>query len=191
MENSQEKCKSCEARREQLLEDGDGSQVICDHLPDNYEEEKDEVVVVAAADAAAVPVAVVSTTEPSSSASVRRKRKFVSDYEFDRMGDDKIKRKIAPVQPWKDLTIRKTYRVLAIKEMTVTIKKVSQIGYYGEFEDSDEQLVNVWLTDIIHQTLMTHDLSSGNVFIKPLGKTKSMTSGFDYHDFVIVVDNKN
>ena len=193
MENSQEEeivlsmCKSCVQHQEQLLEDGDGSQVICEHLPDNYEEEKDEVAVAAAA----VPVAVVSTTEPPSSTSVPRKRKFISDYEFVRVGDDKIKRKIAPVQSWKDLTIRKTYRALAIKEMTVTIKKVSQIGYYGEFEDSEEQLVNVWLTDIIRQSLKSHDLSSGNVYIKPLGKAKSMTSGFDYHDFVIVVDNKN
>ena len=190
MENSQERCKSCEEHQEQLLEDGDGTQVMCNHLHIfNEYEEKDEVAVTTVA--AAVPVAVVSTTEPPASTSVPRKRKFISDYEFVRVGDDKIKRKIAPVQPWKDLTIRNTYRALAIKEMTVTIKKVPQIGYYGEFEDSEEQLVNVWLTDIIHQSLKTHDLSSGNVYIKPLGKAKSMTSGFDYHDFVIVVDNKN
>ena len=107
------------------------------------------------------------------------------------MGDDKMKLKIAPVQSWKNLTIRKTYRALAIKEMTVTIKKVSQIGYYGEFDDSKERLLNVWLTNIIHQRLKEHDLSGGNVYIKPLGKIKSMTTGFDYHDFAIVVDNKN
>ena len=187
MENSQEEvCRACIEHQEQLLEDGDGSQVICDHFQISNEEEEDEVIVAAVA----VPVAVVDATgvpPPSSS----RKRKFVSDYEFVRMGDDKMKRKIAPVQPWKNLTIRRTYRVLAIKEMAVTIKKVSQIGYYGEFEDSEERLLNVWLTDIIHQRLKEHNLSGGNVYIKPLGKNKSMSTGFDYHDFVIVVDNKN
>ena len=69
------------------------------------------------------------------------------------------------MQPWRNLTNRKTYRVvLAIKQMTIVINKVSQLGYYVEFENSQEQLLRYR-----KQTLFIkdhHNLSSGNVYWK-------------------------
>ena len=126
--------------------------------------------------------------DSKSDESSRKKRKFISDYEFDRCGDDRIKRKISPIQPWKDLQLKKTFRVLAINEMTVVVKEMSKTAYYGEFEDAEEKLSNVWLTETIRQKLETYDLTDDNFYIRPLGKVKSKSTGYHYHDFVVLID---
>ena len=117
---------------------------------------------------------------------------FISEYDFERAGDDKTRRKINPLQSWAEFTksggrgIDRIHRVNALKEMTVTIKDHGQISYYAELEDAKHNIANVWVTEIIYKSLQKHDLSSGSVYIRPLGKAKAKESGHEYHDFVIV-----
>ena len=196
-------CDICQSHQEQLLEDGDGSgsQVICIHLSSEDSETVEKIDVVEV-----LPIECKSSSESltkkrkedsrndelvnssKSGESSRKKRKFISDYEFDRCGDDRIKRKISALQPWKELPLKKTFRVLAIKEMTVVIKEVPTTAYYGEFEDAEEKLCNVWLTETIRQKLDTYDLTDDNVYIRALGKVKSKSTGYYYHDFVVLID---
>ena len=90
-----QKCLACEEHQQQLLEDGDGSQVLCTHsieFSDGEEDEKEE---------GDIPVATAS----SSTTSRQRKRKFLSPREFNDRADDKTKRRIAPIQEWRNLII--------------------------------------------------------------------------------------
>ena len=43
----------------------------------------------------------------------------------------------------------------------------------------------------MNKELLKYNLTMGNVFIKPLGKKKSNTTGNEYYDFDIVVDVVN
>ena len=72
--------------------------------------------------------------------------------------------------------------------MTVVVKEMSKTLYYGEFEDAEEKLSNVWLTETIRQKLETYDLTDDNVYIRPLGKVESKSTSYHYHDFVVLID---
>ena len=102
-------CKSCIQHQDQLLEDGDGSQVICDHFPISREEgEEDEVVV-----DAAVPVAVVDTTESlpyASAPTTTRKRKFISSFDFEDKADDSTKLRLSSIINWTQLYLDAVYQ---------------------------------------------------------------------------------
>ena len=69
--------------------------------------------------------------------------------------------------------------------MDVIIQNVKQIGYYAEMEDKNEQMVNVWLTEIIKTELEKYSLLMENVYIMPLGLKKSKDTGYFYNDFII------
>ena len=189
------------------IENGDGTQRFCE-ICDQYEPAATAAAAaVATAAAAATTVAVamekdgenerdtpstatISVSSLRSSAPPNRKRrKFLSRQAFDEKADDKTKRRIAPIQKWRDLIVGNVYRVCKIHDIMVNIKGQEQLSHYGEFQDANEQLINAWLTTIIYDELVKHKkLSEGNVFLKPLGKKKSMKSGMDYHDFVVVVN---
>ena len=180
------KCEYCETHQQQLLDDGDGSQVVCDHLDStDIEGDASTTTTTTCTDTKSEQL---EAEQINTTATTRRKRKFLTDYEFDRMGDDRVKRKIAPIQKWRDLIVRNVYRVVKVHDMNVNIKGKEQLSHYGEFEDSNERLINVWLTNIIHDELEKYNLETGNIYLKSLGKAKSVASGMDYHDFVIVVD---
>ena len=173
-------CDICKAQQEQLLEDGDGTQVICDHSAHSSDTDDDGGV--------GDNTVVVSSTEMSSSSS--RKRKFLSRERFYQKADDKSKRRIAPIRKWRELVVGDVYRVSKIHDIDVNIKGKEQLSHYGEFEDAKESVINVWLTEIIYTELYKYKLEEKNVYIKPLGKRKSMDSGRIYHDFVVVVDDE-
>ena len=184
------KCDACNEHQQQLLDNGDGSQVIC-YCIDNTETENvvdipnaTSMMMMTNAIPATVDDAITTTTQ-------RRKRKFLTDKEFAKLGDDKVKRKISPVIKWTELTERRVYLVVNIFEMDVEIKGKKQRAYYAQLEDSEETMKNVWLTDIIRDELRKYSLDTEDVYIKPLGKTKSLSTGHEYNDFVIVRNNAN
>ena len=55
-----------------------------------------------------------------------------------------------------------------------------------EFEDADETLKNVWLTDIMKNELDNHSLEEGKTFIMPLGPSESKETGKVFWVFVDV-----
>ena len=177
MTSSSVLCDICQAQQERLLEDGDGSQVICDHSAHSSDTD----------DGVGDNTAAVSSTETTSSS---RKRKFLSREEFYQKADDKSKRRIAPIRKWRELVVGDVYRVSKIHDIDVNIKGKEQLSHYGEFEDAKGSVINVWLTEIIYTELNKYKLEEKNVYIKPLGKRKSMKSGMEYHDFVVVVDDE-
>ena len=79
------------------------------------------------------------------------------------------------------------YRVCSLHDIMVNINGSQQLSRYGEFRDACESLTNVWLTEIIYEELLKYKLADGNVYLKPLGKKKSIKSGMSYHNFVVVV----
>ena len=131
------------------------------------------------------------TAVASSSSSSFSSSSFLSSRAFDERADEKTKRRISPIQKWRYLVIGKVYRVRAVHDLIVTIKEEEQLSHYGEFEDENEEMRNVWLTPIIYKELMKYadKVNDGSVYLKPLGKRKAKTSQMDYHDFVIVVDD--
>ena len=191
MESSGNKaCRICIDHQEQLLEDGDGSQVICDHLHISNEKEDGEVVVVTTTD---VPVAVVDVTEVSSYASTHsttRKRKFISSSDFVDKADNSTKRSLSEIIKWTELDFDMVYRVHKVHEHTIkeVVDSKNRIGYYAELRDANEKLINVWITKIIRSNLVIHKLEEEKIYMKPLPQRRSKSTGYFYNHCAIVVD---
>ena len=170
-------CDSCADYQEQLLDSGDGSQVICEH----------QLIIDEKADtsnATAVPTAAAGET-------TSRKRKFVTADQFAKLADVKLRRKLAPVKKWRELAERIPCRAVQIHSMEVNVikGKKKQKSYYAELENEEEEMINVWITDIIQNELAKHNLNEGNVYIMPLGKTTTKNTGREYYNFAIVQDD--
>ena len=73
----------------------------------------------------------------------------------------------------------------------ITIPTADGDKHYAVLQTEQQQIIHVWITDIINKELLKYNLIMGNVFIKPLGKKKSNTSEFEYYNFDIVVDVVN
>ena len=192
------KCDLCIAKQDELMESGDGSQVVCNHLNliNMFDDAADEIITIASTEISTLSSTLASSlasslTLPTQALPLQqsRKRKFLSQEGFFNKADDKTKRRIAPIQQWIKLIVGNIYYVLKIHDIMVVIKGKEQLSRYGEFEAEDKSVINVWLTDIIYEELNKYDLKDDNVYIKPLGKRKSKRSGNDYHDFVVVIDN--
>ena len=87
------------------------------------------------------------------------------------------------IMKWRNVLPNKIYRVLSIE-----IKGFSENPYVATMVSEDGNIFKVWITAIMNKELMKYDLSQGNVFIKPLGKRTSNTTGHEYFNFTIVVD---
>ena len=116
-----------------------------------------------------------------------RKRPFMVSKQFDRLADDKLKRKLMPIRKWRELVVNTVLRVVKLHDIMVTIKDHQQLAHYAEMEEENGNLLNVWLTPIIFEELSKYDLNKDDTYIKALGKTMSK-NGTQYHDFAIVVD---
>ena len=182
-------CASCAEHQEYLLESGDGSQVICEHHllideePPTALSTCTETLSAQASTSGSTPVP--TPTPPLSSI---RKRKFLNADKFARIAGPKMKRKIAPIKKWCELTQGASYRVDNVHSIEVEIKGKQRPSYYVELVSEEGKLVNAWITDIIKDELSKYILNSGDVYIMPLGKVKSQKTGYEYHDFVILQD---
>ena len=124
MASSQQMCDSCYDQQEQLLADGDGSQVMCTHyvIDDNDSSQ-------------AVGKIGESTKKTTDSITGVKRTLFLSDEEFNRRADTKLKRKLVPIKKWRELVIRKTYRVLKLHQMVVKFNGEENNSTYAEMED--------------------------------------------------------
>ena len=183
-------CKNCEEIQEQLLADneGTGGQITCNHQDDQtimvIEDEEGEDGESSSGVSTFSSVA-AAAVDMKSKPRDNRKRKFQTMKTFAEAGDDDIKRKVVPIEKWTSLKVKELFRVKRVISMNVIIKKKKQLGFYAELEDANEELKNVWLTDIIKKELDTYSLAEGNTYIMPLGPTESKESGNMYHNFVI------
>ena len=111
-------------------------------------------------------------------------RRFITRYDFDQLTTTSP----TPPQPeliqWRSLEIGAVFRVLN----RVIIPAVEGDKMYAVLETERREIIQVWITPIMNKELMKYDLSQGNVFIKPLGKRKSNTTGHEYFHFAVVID---
>ena len=109
-------------------------------------------------------------------------RRFITRYDFDQLTQS------TPPQPeliqWRSLEIGAVFRVLN----RVIIPAVEGDKMYAVLETERREIIQVWITPIMNKELMKYDLSQGNVFIKPLGKRTSNTTGHEYFHFAVVMD---
>ena len=87
--------------------------------------------------------------------------------------------------------MEKLYRVHKVHEKLIKEEAKKRLSYYAELRDIDENLVNVWVTNIIKDQLSQHKLDEKDVYLKRLPKRKSKSTGFYYNDCAIVVDNSD
>ncbi len=117
-------------------------------------------------------------------------RSFLSKDMLIRCGDDKMKRKLSPIQKWASLEQGFPYLAKRVVSMEVKSKTGGkEIGYYGELETADNPLVNVWLTDLMVEESRNYDLRSGMVYLVPLGKAISMETGHEYNNFMYLKED--
>ena len=113
-------------------------------------------------------------------------RRFLSRFDFDQLALSTTP--ATPPRPelikWSSLEIGAVFRVID----RVIIPAVEDDKMYAVLETEQRQIIQVWITPTINKELMKYDLSQGNVFIKPLGKRTSNTSGYEYHNFAVVLD---
>ena len=113
-------------------------------------------------------------------------RRFITRYDFDQLALSTTLP--TPPQPeliqWRSLEIGAVFRVLN----RVIIPAVEGDKMYAVLETERREIIQVWITPIMNKELMKYDLSQGNVFIKPLGKRKSNTTGHEYFHFAVVID---
>ena len=88
---------------------------------------------------------------------------------------------------WKCLEIGAVFRVID----RISIPTAPNPKHYVVLQTEQQQIIHVWITDIINGELSKYNLSLGNVYIKPLGKKTSNTTGNEYFNFNIVLDVVN
>ena len=113
-------------------------------------------------------------------------QRFISRYDLEQLTLSKTLP--TPPQPeliqWSSLEIGAVFRVID----RVIIPAVEGDRMYAVLESERSEIIYVWITPIMNKELMKYDLSQGNVFIKPLGKRKSNTTGREHYNFAVVMD---
>ena len=202
-----------EKDQQSLLEAGDESQIVCEHLTindsdndkNNAREERQQSVL--EADDGSQPPLTDSDDDKNNAREERqhsllktddgsqpldnRKRKFLNTERFTQLADLKTKRKIAPIKKWIELNEGESYHIKAIHEIETTIDEKKQISHYAELFNEEMKLMNVWISDIIKEELRkNYVLESEDVYIMPLGKRMSKKTGYYYNNFVILQDKE-
>ena len=189
-------CTSCEERQQALLEAGDGTQIVCGHVI------VDEEAVLEISSSSSTKsthqlpscsgyskdVAIPPTTqdvkiEPG------KKRRFASTQELLKRTNEQIKRKIKPIQKWTTLSEGVLFLMKRVVEVECQTATGPQMGYYAELEDEKEEMINVWISEMIQTESKKHTLTDNDVYIIPLGKAISKKTKFEYNDFVILKDS--
>ena len=191
-------CESCEKDQQCLLDNGDGSQVVCEHVISEesatatsinrcsdimvIDEDDDDVL------SSSVPLSIRSS---SGNTIKDRKRKFPSFREFAEAGGDELKRKVLAMEKWSSLTIREPYLVTKAMEIEAMMKKTKQPGFYAEIENKEGELKNVWVSPMIYKELINYPLEQGETFITPLGPKESKETGYTYNNFAVQIVKDN
>jgi hypothetical protein len=179
-------CDLCTAHQNDLMEAGDGSQVFCTHMENFGVSDKEQSPKIPHDDSATTFIdRQIGSESFSSSTSAGKKRHFPSLKEFTDASEDKVKRKLRPLQKWNSLTPHVVYFVKKVVSIDVGGNGISDKGYYAELENRNEECFNVWLTDIIKNELDMYNVCESDVYIIPLGMKKCKESGNSFFDFVV------
>ena len=90
---------------------------------------------------------------------------------------------------WIDLDRSKIFRVTGVEEVTVEQNEIDggkRMARVGTFEDSNEEVVRVWLPGLVGKELACINLKDTDTYIRSLGPKTSTKSGRTYHNFEIV-----
>ena len=184
------KCDSCAERQQFLLDKGDGSQVVCDHLIIDDGETSSSLDSTGVKEITSSSTNSVVATSPIKEKNVSRKRKFLTFKDFINCADENKKMKIVPITKWSKLDEHKPYLVRKVIAIDTMVNGTVKVGYYAVLEDEKETIKNVWITDIIRKDLENYSLHDEKTYIMSLGDKVSKETGFPYHDFVIVDDKE-
>ena len=110
-------------------------------------------------------------------------RRFLSRLDFDQLASSSTAAPRLELIKWSSLEVGAVFRVIDRVIISAEGDKM-----YAVLETERREIIQVWITPTINKELMKYDLSRGNVFIKPLGKRTSNTSGYEYHNFAVVLD---
>ena len=88
----------------------------------------------------------------------------------------------SPINQWTSLEVGSVFRVLDIVKLP--LKDRSAI--YAILQAKNGEILKVWITAIIYNELQKYEQCQGAVFIKPLGKRMSSSTGRMYFDFSVV-----
>ena len=122
---------------------------------------------------------------------VTKKRKMPTFKDIISKADEKVKRKLVPVKSWDTLNMNSVYLVKSVHEMEISLKSGEEkTTSYICVKDDDENIMNIWISEMISEKLDDYAISDENTYIIPLGKKKSKKTGYDYNDFAIVTDSK-
>ena len=96
--------------------------------------------------------------------------------------------KVSQATKWTDLDQSKIYRVTEVEEVAVNTNETDEakrMAKVGTFEDSDGEVVRVWLPSIVAKELTCINLEVIDTYIRSLGPKTSKT-GRTYHNFKVV-----
>ena len=153
-------CDICAEQQQQLLLNGDGSQVICDHDWDDHR--------------------VNETISDIKNTTIKKKRKtFISDEMFNA--------KIMKVQQtdtikWAELPINVVYKIEKVKTVDTKFgeRKIADLT------SRTGKSYNVWLTTLVSKELESRDNGS-DYYIKSLGmRNSTLNTDRKYYDFQIL-----
>ena len=179
-------CDSCIKWQEQLLEDGDGSQVACDHLDQlqNDTNDDDEIML----NSEIINEAKQGISGRGKKRKMADENDFISIKEFNKYVE---RSKPKTITKWSELA-KIIYRVCKICEMEVTIDGQKKLGRYAELMERNGQRVKAWLPPLIDEELskLENKSSDKKIYIRPLGMVISKNSR-KYHDFDVVVQSSS
>ena len=159
-------CNVSLSQQEKLLPDGDGSQVLCEHmLEENDGDETQEYAMKKPSEQEKVDVPVDNDEE------------MVCNFPDD--NDDAEVNAI----PWRDVDMQTWLRVVETRTVNTVNGKATIVVLHRR----DGTQITAWTTKLIATNIATKQLAQGdkNLFIKSIGKKQSKLTKNFYHDFRI------
>ena len=168
-----ELCNVCSSLQDQLLADGDGSQVVCICNVELSQQQTDNN-----------NNATSESTTKVQSGKKRARNNFISTAEF----DTKVsKNKPKDVMKWCDLPLHIIFKVKGVKEVTVIRHGEETISRIGKLENKAGELTNLWLTSVIEKELLeVQDFDNEQVYIRSLGIKNNKDGTRKYYNFDII-----
>ena len=178
-------CDSCIMYQDRLLEEGDGSQVVCTHMDDDDDSEADLPTMKGSS----------STNDTAGETSTMKKRKrdddddggdFINESEFESL----IKR-LKPAISWKDLPLKTTYKIVDISQPINTRYGAAHVITLKPRQGDEYR---VWLKPYIHKRIKQEEENGSvinDIYLKCNGKAECRSdSSKSYHAVDIVTRHR-
>jgi len=181
-------CEKCEPIQNRLLDSGDSSRVICDHM--NLLDDDDDLYI--DSDVETYECSEATDSEYREATGSKRKRtSFIMYTEFDKAVSKKKKnndKQRVHTMKWRLLPLETIFKVENVKVVKVTNKEGERsISRIGEFLNEKGELITVWLPNFVGKELANiSDFNKERVFIRSNGLKWNKKSTHQYFDFDIV-----